>query len=76
MAPDLSGVALAQRRALERLRNTRDGEVLRHALDRLRKTARGADNIFPALLVTVKARATLGEIADVFREIFGEYRPS
>jgi methylmalonyl-CoA mutase N-terminal domain/subunit len=58
------------------LRNTRDAEVLRRAVDRLRETARGDDNIFPALLVTVKARATLGEIADVFREIFGEYRPS
>ncbi len=68
-------IEAAQRAALERLRNTRDGEVLRHSLDRLRETARGGHNIFPALLVTVKARATLGEIADVFREIFGEYHP-
>jgi methylmalonyl-CoA mutase N-terminal domain/subunit len=47
-------------------------EALRH----LQETAAGADNLFPALLVTVKARATLGEIADVFRGIFGEYRPA
>ena len=40
----------------------------------LRESARGSDNLFPPLLVRVKARATLGEIADVFREIFGEYR--
>ncbi|HXT96946.1 MAG TPA: methylmalonyl-CoA mutase family protein [Polyangia bacterium] len=71
-----AGLEAAQKTALERLRNTRDAEVLRRAVDRLRETARGDDNIFPALLVTVKARATLGEIADVFREIFGEYRPS
>jgi methylmalonyl-CoA mutase, N-terminal domain len=68
-------IEAAQAAALERLRNTRDPTVLRDKLGHLRETARGAANIFPALLVTVKARATLGEIADVFREIFGEYRP-
>jgi methylmalonyl-CoA mutase, N-terminal domain len=68
-------IEAGQRAALERLRNTRDAAILRDALGRLRETARGVDNIFPALLVTVKARATLGEIADVFRDIFGEYRP-
>jgi methylmalonyl-CoA mutase N-terminal domain/subunit len=56
------------------LRNTRDATKVDDALRRLRESARGSDNLFPALLVTVKARATLGEIADVFREIFGEYR--
>jgi methylmalonyl-CoA mutase, N-terminal domain len=61
--------------SLKRLRNMRDGTLLRDTLNRLRETARGSGNIFPDLLVTVKARATLGEIADVFREIFGEYRP-
>jgi methylmalonyl-CoA mutase N-terminal domain/subunit len=71
------GAIEPQRQAeLTRLRNMRDATVTRDALSRLRETARGADNVFPALLVTVKARATLGEIADVFREIFGEYRPS
>jgi methylmalonyl-CoA mutase N-terminal domain/subunit len=69
-------IEAGQKASLERLRNTRDTTVLRDALSRLRETARGADNVFPALLVTVKARATLGEIADVFREIFGEYRPT
>jgi methylmalonyl-CoA mutase N-terminal domain/subunit len=69
-------IEAGQKAALERLRNTRDATLLRDTLAQLRETARGAGNIFPALLVTVKARATLGEIADVFREIFGEYRPS
>jgi methylmalonyl-CoA mutase N-terminal domain/subunit len=58
------------------LRNTRDATKVGDALRRLRESARGPDNLFPPLLVTVKARATLGEIADVFREIFGEYRAS
>jgi len=69
-------IEAGQKAALERLRNTRDANLLRDTLAQLRETARGAGNIFPDLLVTVKARATLGEIADIFREIFGEYRPS
>ena len=59
---------------LGRLRNTRDATKLSDALRRLAEAARGPDNLLPPLLATVKARATLGEIADVFREIFGEYR--
>jgi methylmalonyl-CoA mutase N-terminal domain/subunit len=71
------GAIEAERKTgLEQLRNRRDVTVLRDSLSRLREIAQGAGNVFPALLVTVKARATLGEIADVFREIFGEYRAS
>jgi methylmalonyl-CoA mutase N-terminal domain/subunit len=69
-------IEAGQKAALGALRNRRDPTLLRDTLAELRETARGAGNIFPALLVTVKARATLGEIADVFREIFGEYRPA
>jgi methylmalonyl-CoA mutase N-terminal domain/subunit len=47
---------------------------LRGALEALAAAARGQDNVFPAMLDAVKARATLGEIADVLRNIFGEYR--
>jgi methylmalonyl-CoA mutase N-terminal domain/subunit len=70
-----AGIEAGQQAALERLRNTRDATRLADALRRLREAAEGTDNLFPALLVTVKARATLGEIADIFRRIFGEYRP-
>jgi methylmalonyl-CoA mutase, N-terminal domain len=71
--PALSG---ARQASLARLRATRDGVRLRGALARLRETARGTDNLLPPILEAVKARATLGEIADVFREVFGEYRPA
>jgi methylmalonyl-CoA mutase N-terminal domain/subunit len=33
------------------------------------------ENVMPAVIEAVKARATIGEICDVWREIFGEYRP-
>src|SRR5450631_2606967 len=64
----------ARTASLALLRNTRDATRVGDALSRLRESARGSDNLFPPLLVAVKARATLGEIADVFRGIFGEYR--
>ncbi|HZL18923.1 MAG TPA: methylmalonyl-CoA mutase family protein [Polyangia bacterium] len=69
-------LAATQISALARLRAARDEDRLRGALAGLRKSARGSDNLLPAILDAVKARATLGEIADVFREIFGEYRPA
>ena len=40
------------------------------------QAARGADNLVPPILAAVKTRATLGEIADVLRNIFGEYHPA
>jgi methylmalonyl-CoA mutase N-terminal domain/subunit len=66
----------AQIARVERLRAARDQVRLRGALDALAAAARGQDNVFPAILEGVKARATLGEIADVLRNIFGEYRAS
>ncbi|RLI10271.1 methylmalonyl-CoA mutase, partial [Candidatus Bathyarchaeota archaeon] len=45
------------------------------ALDRLRRAAEGEENLMPYMLEAVKARATIGEIFGVLREIFGEYRP-
>jgi methylmalonyl-CoA mutase N-terminal domain/subunit len=59
---------------LGRVRAGRDDGRVRAALSALRSAANGKDNVFPALLDAVKARATLGEIADVLREVFGEHR--
>jgi methylmalonyl-CoA mutase N-terminal domain/subunit len=57
-------------------RAKRDGSKTRAALDALSQSARGTDNLMPPILAAVKARATLGEIADVLRNTFGEYRPA
>ncbi len=43
-------------------------------LDRVRDTARSDGNIMPALIDAVKAYATVGEISDALRDVFGEYR--
>ncbi len=59
---------------LERVRSGRDGDAVEKSLARLRDAARGADNLMYPILDAVNAYATLGEITDVFREVFGEYQ--
>ena len=59
---------------LERVRRERDGEAVAAALGRLRAAATGSDNTVPAILAAVEAYATVGEIADVLRSVFGEQR--
>jgi len=66
----------AQIARLASVRSTRDGSKTRAALDALARAARGTDNLIPPILAAVKTRATLGEIADVLRNIFGEYQPA
>ena len=43
-------------------------------LEKVRDTAKSDNNIMPALIEAVEAYATVGEISDVLREVFGEYR--
>ena len=57
---------------VKRVRSERDSSVTQAALDRLKTIASGSDNTVPAILECVEAYATVGEIADVFRGIFGE----
>jgi methylmalonyl-CoA mutase, N-terminal domain len=59
---------------LARLRADRDGQAWAAALGRLDQVARGTDNIVPAIIDAVKARATLGEISDRLRGVWGEHR--
>ena len=61
----------AQLERLRRLRNDRNGKKHRAALDRLRKVCESDENTMPAILDAVRAQATLGEICDVMREVFG-----
>ncbi|MCH8206060.1 MAG: methylmalonyl-CoA mutase, partial [Chloroflexi bacterium] len=57
---------------LARVRRERDDSTVKTALSRLEGVARGTDNTVPAVLECVEAYATVGEIADVFRGVFGE----
>lgn len=64
------------RRQVERLgklRRTRDNGAVGQALDRLRLACQGTENTMPYILEAVHVYATLGEIIDVMREVFGTY---
>ena len=58
---------------LETLRQERDNEQVEQTLSALRQAAAGTENTMPYLLDAVKAYATLGEITDVLRDVFGMY---
>ena len=58
---------------LEALRRERDPGAVGQALDRLRLACQGTENTMPFLLDAVRAYATLGEIVDVMRGVFGTY---
>ena len=61
---------------LKKLKSERDDSRTTAALAELRATAKGEGNLMPSILEAVKAYATLGEICDVLRDVFGEYKPS
>ena len=59
---------------LRELRQNRDNGAVQTALARLKVVAQGSDNTIPAILECVECYGTLGEICQVFREVFGEQR--
>ncbi|MGA7963939.1 MAG: methylmalonyl-CoA mutase family protein, partial [Candidatus Acidiferrales bacterium] len=66
---------VAERQAvrLRKLRAERSGAEVARRLDALRRAAAGTENLMPHLYDAVKAYATLGEICDALREVFGIY---
>jgi isobutyryl-CoA mutase large subunit len=67
-------VELAQRAVLAARRAARDQSAVESALARMVDTARHDENVIPPMLTAVRAEATLGEICDAFRPLWGEYR--
>ena len=64
----------AQVARLKAFRAARSDTAARQAVDAVREGAKGTENLMPLILAAVKARATLGEISDAMRDVFGEYR--
>ncbi|HUJ23166.1 MAG TPA: methylmalonyl-CoA mutase family protein [Bryobacteraceae bacterium] len=64
----------AQTESLRRIRERRDPERTARQLDRLEQAAKGHENLMPPILDAAAAYATLGEISDRFKSVFGEYR--
>jgi methylmalonyl-CoA mutase N-terminal domain/subunit len=59
---------------INKLKSTRNNEEVSKLLAELKGAAEGTENLMPYILRCAEAYATLGEIADVMREVFGEYK--
>jgi methylmalonyl-CoA mutase N-terminal domain/subunit len=65
----------AQVERLEGLRSRRDNDAVTRSLDAVRRTARGNDNLLPVMREALAAYATVGEICNALRDVFGVHRP-
>lgn len=63
-----------QRKKLDKLKSERDNQAVEKALELLREKAKTDENLMPYILDAVKEYASLGEICNVLRDIFGEYQ--
>ncbi len=66
-------IRIIQTEKLDALKSERDNEAVAEALTQLKIAAEGTDNLMPFILTAVEAYATLGEIADTLRYVYGEY---
>ena len=64
-----------QRARIERIRAERNQETATKAIAQVEQVARDGANLMPPIIDAVRAYATLGEIADAMRRVFGEYKP-
>ncbi|MBK5101721.1 MAG: methylmalonyl-CoA mutase family protein [Desulfobacteraceae bacterium] len=67
-------VRVSQIEKLQKLRAERDANTVEKTLSDLRQGAEGQENLMPLILEAVKSYATLGEICNVLRGVFGEYQ--
>ncbi|MGD8226398.1 MAG: methylmalonyl-CoA mutase family protein [Desulfobacteraceae bacterium] len=59
---------------LQELKKTRDNKAVKESLKALEKASKEQENVMPYLLDCCKCYATVGEMANVFRDVFGEFR--
>lgn len=67
-------IRVGQMEKLKQLRNERNNDLVQTGLNNLRQAAVDGSNVMPLIIDSVENYTTLGEIADVFRDVFGEYR--
>ncbi len=66
----------AQKQRVRDLRSARDPAAVEGALAAVSETARGTGNVLPPMRDALKARATLGEVSDALRQVFGVHTPT
>jgi methylmalonyl-CoA mutase N-terminal domain/subunit len=73
--PDFRSLATGQRERLAIVKSSRDQAKVVATLEGVAAAAAGSDNLMPPIIEAVKARATLGEISDTLRGVWGTYTP-
>jgi len=68
-------IEIQQAENLKKLRSTRDNKKVGNILSKMKDVAEKDGNLMPHIIDAVKSYATLGEISNTFREVFGIYRP-
>jgi len=68
------GVMESQVAKLKKLKAERDNLAVKSALEKLKTSAQGSNNLMPPIMEAVRCYATLGEICDTLRDVFGEYK--
>lgn len=63
-----------QLQKLKKIKSERDHQKVDQSLSRIKQAAEGRENLMPSVIDAVKEYATVGEISDALREVFGEYR--
>jgi methylmalonyl-CoA mutase N-terminal domain/subunit len=66
----------AQTSRLAALRADRDNPAVQRGLEAIRAAASGTDNVLPPLKAALALRATVGEVSDALRDVWGSYRPT
>ncbi|KWX02484.1 hypothetical protein TH66_12170 [Carbonactinospora thermoautotrophica] len=64
-----------QAERLARLRKERDNDAVQRALDALRRAAQGTDNVLYPMKEALAAKATVGEVSNALRDVWGVYTP-
>ncbi|MCK6550812.1 methylmalonyl-CoA mutase family protein [Myxococcota bacterium] len=65
-----------QKARLAAMKKARDGQAAAEACRAVEACAKTSDNLLPKIRAAVRASATVGEVADAMRNVFGEYRPT
>ena len=71
----MTGVQTCALPIFRQLRASRDQAEVDRALAEVEAAARGTANLLPPMKKALRSRATLGEVSDVLRGVFGEYHP-
>ncbi|MFG2926856.1 methylmalonyl-CoA mutase family protein, partial [Streptomyces sp. NPDC048305] len=69
-------IEIRQAEQLSKLRAWRDDVAVKEALVGLKKAAEGTDNVLYPMREALRARATVGEVCDALREVWGTYVPT